>query len=134
MQPTHQGLQTPGQLRTRTSRARTGAITGFLFTSDPAVLTAVLWQNVITPAKLHTAFTYLTQNFPVAPLSQADFFGCCEAVVDSLDPAALPADLLVLAADFHPTEPPAGAVPAAAVYRRVAERRAGACCKMQIRP
>ena len=46
-----------------------GAITCFLFTSDAAVLSSVLWQNVISPAKLQAAFTYLTQNFSVAPLS-----------------------------------------------------------------
>ena len=76
---------------------------------------------MISPAKLHAAFTYLSQNFPVAPLTQSEFSGCCEAVLDSLDPAALPADLLVLVGDLYLTEAPAaGAIPAGAAYRRVA--------------
>ena len=47
-----------------------GLITSFLFTSDAAVLAAILWQDVISPAKLEAAFTYLSHNFPDAPLSK----------------------------------------------------------------
>lgn len=79
-----------------------------------------LGRAVPGPAKLLAAFTYLTQNFPDASLTMVDFYGCCEAVVDSLDPAAIPADLLLLPADLVDTE----ASDAAARSRR--RRRTGA--------
>ena len=65
-------LTQPMQLQSQTNNKAApysdvaGLITSFLFTADAAVLSSTLWQNVISPAKLHAAFTYLSQNFPVA--------------------------------------------------------------------
>ena len=39
-----------------------GALSGFAFTRDPAVLTSLLHGSVLTPAKLLAIFTFLTQN------------------------------------------------------------------------
>ena len=60
-----------------------GVLSGFTYSRDPVLLASLLHGSVIAPAKLHAAFTYLTQNGipPTQDMTQSEFLDAGETVV-----------------------------------------------------
>jgi hypothetical protein len=111
----------------------TSAVGAYIcFTRDPAVLQHLVGHAVISPTKYQTAWTYAFTNGFDANTLCADVdhaHARADAWLSTVNTAAVPADLLVTAADLHLTDPtvPAAAGGAAALWRRSALIAGFAC-------
>ena len=92
-----------------------GILSGFLFTSDAALLASVLHLRGPPPAKLRGVWTWLLANgMPSHAQDVTEFLSNGEAVISTVDPNAIPAALLLSFAELFDFEASAGVVGGAA--------------------